>query len=106
LLWEDLTPICMMEGMTLQELLRGYGITRPSELADAADITRQYASAIWRGKRHIGGKIALRLYQRRGIPIHVLLQAQVEPTQTPRGRPRKRPRQQLPEPKPSEGEER
>jgi plasmid maintenance system antidote protein VapI len=81
----------IMEGMTLQELLRAYGIHRPSELAEAAQIDRRHASEIWRGKVRIGAKLALRLWQSKGIPIHELLQAGAAPTPTPRGRPRKRP---------------
>jgi plasmid maintenance system antidote protein VapI len=76
--------------MTLQELLNTYRIHRPSDLAQAAQIDRRHAWMIWHGKRGIGPKLALRLFERRGIPIHELLRAKAAPTMSPRGRPRKR----------------
>jgi len=82
----------MMEGMTLQELLKTYGIHRPSDLAHAAGIDRRHAWLIWHGKSRIGGTLALRLYESKGIPIHEVLRAAVEPDRTnpsPKGRPRK-----------------
>jgi hypothetical protein len=82
----------MMEGMTLQELLKTYGIHRPSDLAHAASIDRRHAWLIWHGKSRIGGTLALRLYESKGIPIHEVLRAEVEPTPqkpSPKGRPRK-----------------
>jgi len=82
----------MMEGMTLQELLKTYGIHRPSDLAHAAGIDRRHAWLIWHGKSRIGGTLGLRLYESKGIPIHEVLRAEVEPDHTnpsPKGRPRK-----------------
>jgi len=82
----------MMEGMTLQELLKTYGIHRPSDLARAAGIDRRHAWLIWHGKSRIGGTLALRLYESKGIPIHEVLRAEVAPEQlrpSPKGRPRK-----------------
>jgi hypothetical protein len=82
----------MMEGMTVQELLKTYGIHRPSDLAHAAGIDRRHAWLIWHGKSRIGGTLALRLYESKGIPIHEVLRAEVAPDQTtpsPKGRPRK-----------------
>jgi hypothetical protein len=82
----------MMEGMTLQELLKTYGIHRPSDLAHAAAIDRRHAWLIWHGKSRIGGTLALRLYESKGIPIHELLRANPEPNDDrplPKGRPRK-----------------
>jgi plasmid maintenance system antidote protein VapI len=75
----------------LQELLRSKGITRPSELARVLEIDRRSAWRIWHGKRKIGARMALRLFERLEIPVHELLRAQADPGQTPRGRPRKRP---------------
>ena len=83
----------MMEDMTLQELLKTYGIHRPSDLAHAAGIDRRHAWLIWHGKNRIGGTLALRLYESKGIPIHELLRAEAEPDHLnppPKGRPRKR----------------
>lgn len=82
----------MMEGMTLQELLKTYGIHRPSDLAHAAGVDRRHAWLIWHGKNRIGGILALRLYESKGIPIHELLRAEAEPDSRnppPKGRPRK-----------------
>jgi transcriptional regulator with XRE-family HTH domain len=88
----------MLEGMTLQELLRAYGITRPIELAEALGIDRRVASRLWRGHQKFGTKTAMRLFEAKGIPIDVLLRAQAEPpAQTPRGRRRKRPPPPAPE---------
>jgi hypothetical protein len=83
----------MMEGMTLQALLKTYGIHRPSDLAHAASIDRRHAWLIWHGKNRIGGTLALRLYESKGIPIHELLRVEVDPNDnppSPKGRPRKR----------------
>lgn len=79
----------MMEGMTLQELLKTYGIERPSDLAHAAAIDRRHAWMIWHGQRGIGPRLALRLYEAKGIPLYELLRAKADPQLTPRGRPRK-----------------
>jgi transcriptional regulator with XRE-family HTH domain len=74
--------------MTLQELFRAYGITRPSELATAAQIDRRYAWMIWHGKRRIGRKLALRLFDEKGIPLELLLRTPpAQEPKTPRGRP-------------------
>jgi plasmid maintenance system antidote protein VapI len=84
----------MMEGMTLHELFKEYGIHRPSDLAHAAEIDRRHAWMIWHGKRGIGTTLALRLFDKKGIPLEKLLRA--EPAKAnvalaaPRGRPRKR----------------
>jgi transcriptional regulator with XRE-family HTH domain len=89
----------MMEGMTLQELLKTHGIHRPSELAEAAGIDRRYAWMLWHGKRRFSSRLALLLYDRKGIPVHELLRA-TPATDTPpeerppRGRPPKRHRQE------------
>jgi transcriptional regulator with XRE-family HTH domain len=81
----------MMEGMTLHDLFKEYGIYRPSDLAEAATIDRRHAWMIWHGKRGIGTKLALRLFERKKIPLEKLLRAKAEPQLTsPRGRPRKR----------------
>jgi hypothetical protein len=81
----------IVEGMSLQALLRQYGITRPIELARAIGVDRRYASLIWTGKRRLGAKLAMKLWREKGVPIHEALEASVEPVPTPRGRPRKRP---------------
>jgi hypothetical protein len=75
--------------MTLQTLLSNYGIHRPIDLARALDIDRRYAWMLWQGKRLFTSTLALRLYERKGIPIHELLRAPVDPQPLPRGRPRK-----------------
>src|SRR5262245_19857948 len=79
----------MMGGMTLQELLRRYGITRPIELAHTLHIDRQTASLLWRGDRKFSAARALALYDAIGVPLEELLRAQAVPEGTPKGRPRK-----------------
>jgi hypothetical protein len=78
-----------MEDMNLHDLFKTYGIERPSDLAHAALIDRRHAWMIWHGKRGIGPKLALRLFERKGIPLEALLRATVGPQPAPRGRPRK-----------------
>jgi transcriptional regulator with XRE-family HTH domain len=86
-----------MGGMTLQQLLQSHGITRPIELADILGVHPHYAWALWHGKRRFSTRSALKLYHAKGIPIHELLQAQVQPTPVPKGRRRKRPSEAPPE---------
>jgi transcriptional regulator with XRE-family HTH domain len=86
-----------MEGMTLDELLRAYGMNQPSDLADVVDIDRRYAWQIWHGKRRITTKLALLLFERKGIPLEHLLRAQARKAPVPRGPRRKRPRREGPE---------
>jgi hypothetical protein len=80
----------MMEGMNLHDLFKKYGIERPSDLAHAAEIDRRHAWMIWHGHRRIGPKLALRLLDRKRIPLEDVLRATVKPQPAPRGRPRKR----------------
>ena len=75
----------------MDELLRNYGIHRPADLADVLEIGRQYAWQLWNGERKFTTGQALRLFDRRGVPIDQLLRAQVVPGKVPKGRPRKRP---------------
>jgi hypothetical protein len=79
----------ILEGMNLHDLLKAYGIERPIDLAHAADIDRRHAWMIWHGHRHIGPKLALRIFDRKGIPLEALLRARVGPPPVPRGRPPK-----------------
>jgi transcriptional regulator with XRE-family HTH domain len=79
----------IVEGMSLQALLREYGITRPIELARALGVDRRYASMLWRGQRRLGGKLAMRLWKAKQIPLDKLLEEEAEDVPTPRGRPRK-----------------
>ena len=75
--------------MTLQALLQDYGMHRPIDLAHAVDIDRRYAWMLWHGHRKFTAKLALRLYETKGIPIHDLLRAQADPRPVPKGRPPK-----------------
>jgi transcriptional regulator with XRE-family HTH domain len=79
----------IVEGMSLQALLREYGITRPIELARALGVDRRYASMVWRGKRRLGGKLAMRLWRAKQIPLEKILEEEAEDVPTPKGRPRK-----------------
>jgi transcriptional regulator with XRE-family HTH domain len=75
-----------MEGMTLQSLLQSYGVSRPADLADILDVDRRYAWALWHGKRGFSTKMALKLYDAKGVPVHELLRAQVVKSPLPKGR--------------------
>jgi hypothetical protein len=80
----------------LKALLKAHGMTRPADLAHALGIDRRHAWLIWWGKQGISRTLALKLYERRGIPLDQLLRATEKPvrdkTQTPKGRvPRQRP---------------
>ena len=79
----------IVEGMSLQALLREYGITRPIELARALGVDRRYASMVWRGQRRLGAKLAMRLWREKKIPLDKLLEEEAEDVPTPKGRPRK-----------------
>jgi transcriptional regulator with XRE-family HTH domain len=81
----------IVEGMSLQALLREYGITRPIELARVLGVDRRYASMLWTGKRRLGAKLAMRLWKEKQIPLDKLLEEGVEAVPTPRGRPPKHP---------------
>jgi hypothetical protein len=81
----------VMSPLSLQDLLNDYGITRPIELARAAQIARSDAWAIWHGRRRLGAIVALRLRDTRGVPVEPLLRAEAKPLATPRGRPRLHP---------------
>jgi plasmid maintenance system antidote protein VapI len=80
-----------MEGMTLQTLLQNYGVSRPADLADILGVDRRYAWALWHGKRGFSTKMALKLYDSKGVPVHELLRAQVVKSPLPKGRRPKRP---------------
>ena len=82
--------------MTLQTLLSNYGIHRPIDLARAIDIDRRYAWMLWWGKRQFTPTLALKLYERKGVPIHDLFRAPANPKPLPRGRPPKRPPEDTP----------
>jgi plasmid maintenance system antidote protein VapI len=86
-----------MGGMTLQNLLQNYGVSRPADLADILGVDRRYAWALWHGKRGFSTKMALKLYDSKGVPVHELLRAQVVKSPLPKGR--------RPKPQSSSGEE-
>lgn len=75
----------------MDTLLEQHSIRQPADLAAVLDISRAYAWQLIHGKRKFTAAQALRLYQAKGIPIHELLQAQIDPKPAPRGRPRKPP---------------
>jgi plasmid maintenance system antidote protein VapI len=84
-------------GMTLQTLLQTYGVSRPADLADILDVDRRYAWALWHGKRHFSTRMALKLYDAKGIPVHELLRAQIVRSPLPKGRRPKRTEGEPPE---------
>jgi transcriptional regulator with XRE-family HTH domain len=85
--------------MTLQTLLRQYGITSIKELRERTGLSRQQGWNLWHGQVGVGKATAKRLYEQLGIPAEQLLQIDpvpaVKPPHTtppqPRGRPRKTP---------------
>jgi hypothetical protein len=62
-------------GMTLQELLAKYGMTRPIDLSKQGKLSRAYAHLIWTGKRHISRKMARHIEAHTGIPYDQLMAA-------------------------------
>jgi plasmid maintenance system antidote protein VapI len=77
--------------MTLQHLLQAHGVARPADLADILEVDRRYAWALWHGKRRFSTRMALKLYDAKGVPVHELLRASVVPGPLPKGRRPKRP---------------
>jgi hypothetical protein len=67
--------------MTLFELFKHYGITRPIDLAKRAQLSRQYAHLIWTGQRQITRKMARRIEAAAGIPYAELMAAEPPPRQ-------------------------
>jgi hypothetical protein len=86
-----------VRGMTLQTLLRRYGITSIKALRDPTGLSRQQAWNLWHGRVGVGKATAKRLHERLGIPAEALLQVDPVPAvrrpdappPRPRGRPRK-----------------
>jgi transcriptional regulator with XRE-family HTH domain len=75
--------------MTLKALLEAHGMTQPADLADVLEIDRRHAWLIWWGKQGLSRDLALKLYDRRGIPLDQLLRTTGKPTkdhQMPKGR--------------------
>jgi transcriptional regulator with XRE-family HTH domain len=90
------------QGMTLQTLLRQYGITKIKELMHRTGLSRQHSWNLWHGHAGVGKATALRLHERLGIPLEELIRVDPVPAATrlhdetplpprPRGRPRKSP---------------
>jgi hypothetical protein len=82
--------------MTLQTLLRQYGITTIKELTQRTGWSRQQCWSLWHGYDGVGKETALRLHDRLGIPLDGLLKvdpvpaAKRRPRQPTKGRPRTR----------------
>jgi hypothetical protein len=75
--------------MTLDELLKSYGIHRPADLKGLLGIERQYAWQLWHGVRKFTPEQALKLFDARGVPMDQLYRATIAPGPVPKGRPRK-----------------
>lgn len=58
---------------TLQEILAPYGIRSSHDLALACDMGEQQANDLWKERRNIGKKVALRISKGTGCPPAVLL---------------------------------
>jgi hypothetical protein len=79
--------------MTLKALLEAHGMRQPADLADVLEIDRRHAWLIWWGKQGLSRDLALKLYDRRGIPLDQLLRATGKPLKDPRIPKGRRPRQ-------------
>jgi transcriptional regulator with XRE-family HTH domain len=77
--------------MTLDQLLKAYGIHRPADLKALLGIERQYAWRLWHGTQQFTPEQALKLLDARGVPMDQLYRAEVAPApeKVPKGRPRK-----------------
>jgi hypothetical protein len=75
--------------MTLDLLLKTYGIHRPADLVALLGVNRQYAWQLWHGVRKFTPAQALKLLDARGVPMDKLYRAEVAPSPVPKGRPRK-----------------
>ena len=64
----------MMEGMTLQELLKRHGILSIRELTRRTGLSRQVGWNLWHGYTGIGRKLLPILHDGLGIPYEELLQ--------------------------------
>jgi len=74
-------------GMTLQTLLRQYGITTIKELTQRTGWSRQQCWSLWHGYDGVGKETALRLHERLGIPLDALLKIDPVPAAKRRTRP-------------------
>jgi transcriptional regulator with XRE-family HTH domain len=88
-----------LQGMTLQTLLRQYGITKIKELTDRTGWSRQQCWNLWHAKAGVGKETAKLLHEKLGLPFEELMQIDPVPAAKqprtapprPRGRPRKAP---------------
>jgi transcriptional regulator with XRE-family HTH domain len=84
-------------GMTLQTLLRRYGITTIRDFMHRTGWSRQQSWNLWHGYTGVGKETMRRLHTSLGIPLEALLQIDPVPARPgttpprPRGRPRKTP---------------
>ena len=83
--------------MTLQTLLRRYGITTIKELTERSGLSRQRNWRRWHAYDGVGKATALRLHERLGIPLEELIRVDPVPAT-------KRPRTTPPRPKADPGD--
>lgn len=76
--------------MTLQGLLRQYGVTSIKQLCGDLKISRQYGWNLWHAEQGIGPVMMEKLHVAYRIPLEDLLHLEPVGDQKPRGRPRKR----------------
>jgi transcriptional regulator with XRE-family HTH domain len=91
--------------MTLQTLLRRYGITRIKELRERTGQSRQQSWNLWHGRVGVGKATAKLLHERLGIPFDELMQIDPIPAVRRPDRPPPRPRGRPPRPR-VQGEDR
>ena len=83
-------------GMTLQTILRRYGITRIRDLMHRTGLSRQQSWNLWHGYVGVGKETMRLLHTSLGIPLEALLQVDPVPARRPprttpprpRGRPK------------------
>ena len=81
-----------LQGMTLQTLLRQYGITKIKELTDRTGWSRQQCWNLWHAKAGVGKETAKLLHEKLGLPFEELMQIDPVPARPRRAASKGRPR--------------
>jgi transcriptional regulator with XRE-family HTH domain len=74
-----------LERMTLQDLLKEYGITTIRELTHRTGLSRQQSWNLWHAHAGVGKETLRRLHERLGIPLERLLEVDPVPRRKPEG---------------------
>lgn len=84
--------------MTLQDLLKQYGVPSIKKLCEDLHISRQYGWNLWWGYQGIGPIMMEKLYHQYGIPYADMMALDPASPRKPRGRPKRQPPDATPEP--------